>query len=332
MIPRTCGARRDPVRCLRGDGGDDRAARARGHRPGRSTGRPWPARTARGARLRLPRGGARPRRQPRRARRRALAVRPARHLGGRAPGRGERGAPVPRGRGPRPCRGAPLGQRRLRAAAAAGRRDRPRRGACGVPLGARAPGRRRPGRGRRAGGACRDARRAALPPAARGGVGRRRARRAGGAARPRAGAPGPRARTGRRPRRQPPTRPSGWSARTRTARPRTSCGSACWASSATAPVPRRPSSTAGRCSPRSWAPGRRRRPRRCCARRSLARRRSPHGAADRIAPLSVLVVEGHEFQRRTAVALLRGLGIGAIAEAADGAEALEVIVRTGRPT
>ena len=55
----------------------------------------------------------------------------------------------------------------------------------------------------------------------------------------------------------------------------------------------------------------------------------PHGEADGIAPLSVLVVEGHEFQRRTAVALLRGLGIGAIAEAADGAEALEVIVRTG---
>ena len=54
----------------------------------------------------------------------------------------------------------------------------------------------------------------------------------------------------------------------------------------------------------------------------------PRGERDGIAPLSVLVVEGHEFQRRTAVALLRGLGVGAIAEAADGTEALEVIVRT----
>jgi DNA-binding SARP family transcriptional activator/CheY-like chemotaxis protein len=40
---------------------------------------------------------------------------------------------------------------------------------------------------------------------------------------------------------------------------------------------------------------------------------------------SVLVVEDHDFQRRTALALLRGLGVGTLAEAADGAAALALL-------
>ena len=47
--------------------------------------------------------------------------------------------------------------------------------------------------------------------------------------------------------------------------------------------------------------------------------------------LAVLVVEEHEFQRRTAVALLHGLGVVRVEEAADGSEALGVITRTGPP-
>ncbi|MET0684338.1 MAG: EAL domain-containing protein [Solirubrobacteraceae bacterium] len=47
--------------------------------------------------------------------------------------------------------------------------------------------------------------------------------------------------------------------------------------------------------------------------------------------LTVLVVEEHEFQRRTAVGLLHGLGVVRIEEAADGSEALGVITRTGPP-
>ena len=46
---------------------------------------------------------------------------------------------------------------------------------------------------------------------------------------------------------------------------------------------------------------------------------------------AVLVVAHHEFQRRTAVTILRGLGVGAITEAADGAEALAAIDRNGPP-
>ena len=45
--------------------------------------------------------------------------------------------------------------------------------------------------------------------------------------------------------------------------------------------------------------------------------------------LSVLVVEDHDFQRRTAVRLLHGLGVEDVAEAGDGASALEAL--EGRP-
>ena len=41
--------------------------------------------------------------------------------------------------------------------------------------------------------------------------------------------------------------------------------------------------------------------------------------------LSVLVVEDHDFQRRTATMLLRNLGIGTVGEASDGAAALTVL-------
>ncbi len=48
-------------------------------------------------------------------------------------------------------------------------------------------------------------------------------------------------------------------------------------------------------------------------------------------PYSVLVVEDHDFQRRTAVQLLRGLGVGTIEEAADGHAALALIDGSGPP-
>ena len=54
-------------------------------------------------------------------------------------------------------------------------------------------------------------------------------------------------------------------------------------------------------------------------------------AAGGLAAYSVLVVEDHDFQRRTAVQLLRGLGVGTIAEAADGQAALDAIARSGPP-
>lgn len=44
-----------------------------------------------------------------------------------------------------------------------------------------------------------------------------------------------------------------------------------------------------------------------------------------LADLSVLVVEDHDFQRRTLVRILRNLGIGDVLEAADGEEALTVL-------
>ena len=52
---------------------------------------------------------------------------------------------------------------------------------------------------------------------------------------------------------------------------------------------------------------------------------------DGLAEYSVLVVEDHDFQRRTAVQLLRGLGVGTIAEAGDGRAALDAIARSGPP-
>ena len=52
---------------------------------------------------------------------------------------------------------------------------------------------------------------------------------------------------------------------------------------------------------------------------------------DRFASFSVLVVEDHDFQRRTALMLLRGLGIGSLSEAADGGAALALLERTAAP-
>ena len=67
-----------------------------------------------------------------------------------------------------------------------------------------------------------------------------------------------------------------------------------------------------------------------------ARARAGRGAAATtdaggLAAYSVLVVEDHDFQRRTAVQLLRGLGVGTIAEAGDGQAALDAIARSGPP-
>ena len=45
----------------------------------------------------------------------------------------------------------------------------------------------------------------------------------------------------------------------------------------------------------------------------------------------MLVVEDHDFQRRMAVQLLRGLGVGTITEAGDGEAALAAIARLGPP-
>ena len=46
---------------------------------------------------------------------------------------------------------------------------------------------------------------------------------------------------------------------------------------------------------------------------------------------SVLVVDDHDFQRRTALALLERLGVGSLAEASDGADALERLARSDPP-
>ena len=54
---------------------------------------------------------------------------------------------------------------------------------------------------------------------------------------------------------------------------------------------------------------------------------TPGGVND----LSVLVVEDHDFQRRTAAMLLRNLGIGSVAEASDGVDALAVLRTTDPP-
>src|SRR3954447_2386144 len=51
----------------------------------------------------------------------------------------------------------------------------------------------------------------------------------------------------------------------------------------------------------------------------------------RVGAYSVLVVEDHDFQRRTALTLLRGLGVGALAEAADGAAALALLETSPAP-
>ena len=56
----------------------------------------------------------------------------------------------------------------------------------------------------------------------------------------------------------------------------------------------------------------------------------PSGPAA-LATLSVLVVEDHDFQRRTALRLLRGLGVGDLAEAADGSAALDILAGSPQP-
>lgn len=52
---------------------------------------------------------------------------------------------------------------------------------------------------------------------------------------------------------------------------------------------------------------------------------------DRLPDLAVLVVEDHDFQRRTALMLLRSLGITRIHEAVDGRQALEMLATGARP-
>jgi CheY-like chemotaxis protein len=74
---------------------------------------------------------------------------------------------------------------------------------------------------------------------------------------------------------------------------------------------------------------------------SVFRAALDHAASSRAAPVvtgtdqlkvhSVLVVEDHDFQRRTALQLLRGLGITELAEASDGAAALELLARSAPP-
>jgi DNA-binding SARP family transcriptional activator/EAL domain-containing protein (putative c-di-GMP-specific phosphodiesterase class I) len=49
------------------------------------------------------------------------------------------------------------------------------------------------------------------------------------------------------------------------------------------------------------------------------------------ASLSVLVVDDHDFQRRTALALLGRLGVGELTEASDGAEALQLLESSEAP-
>ena len=54
-------------------------------------------------------------------------------------------------------------------------------------------------------------------------------------------------------------------------------------------------------------------------------------AASPLAALSVLVVDDHDFQRRTATALLGRLGVGSLAEARDGTDALDLLARSAPP-
>jgi EAL domain-containing protein (putative c-di-GMP-specific phosphodiesterase class I)/DNA-binding SARP family transcriptional activator len=53
--------------------------------------------------------------------------------------------------------------------------------------------------------------------------------------------------------------------------------------------------------------------------------------ATELAGLSVLVVEDHDFQRRTALALLRGLGVATVDQAPDGQAALELLAASTPP-
>jgi CheY-like chemotaxis protein len=50
-----------------------------------------------------------------------------------------------------------------------------------------------------------------------------------------------------------------------------------------------------------------------------------------VADLTVLVVEDHDFQRRTILQILANLGVGSLLEAADGEAAMALIERGERP-
>ena len=50
-----------------------------------------------------------------------------------------------------------------------------------------------------------------------------------------------------------------------------------------------------------------------------------------VAELTVLVVEDHDFQRRTILQILANLGVGFLLEAADGEAALALVERGERP-
>ncbi len=71
----------------------------------------------------------------------------------------------------------------------------------------------------------------------------------------------------------------------------------------------------------------------CCGAPSRADRGAvpPTPIVSRYAGCSVLVVEDHDFQRRTTLTLLRGLGVGTLSEAADGAAALALLDRASAP-
>lgn len=57
---------------------------------------------------------------------------------------------------------------------------------------------------------------------------------------------------------------------------------------------------------------------------------APAAATSEFSDYSVVVVDDHDFQRRTVVALLRGLGVGTVTGASSGAEGLELL-RAGAP-
>ncbi len=54
-------------------------------------------------------------------------------------------------------------------------------------------------------------------------------------------------------------------------------------------------------------------------------------AGSEFADYSVVVVEDHDFQRRAVVQLLRGLGVGTVADAPSGAEALQILQGSSPP-
>lgn len=58
---------------------------------------------------------------------------------------------------------------------------------------------------------------------------------------------------------------------------------------------------------------------------------TPPATPNTLDDLSVLVVEDHDFQRRTLLRLLTGLGVRSLAEAADGAAALKLLAESPQP-